>query len=85
MATASGTSSPVKAEGGAISLDVPETLAVVALLGLSSARQWAIAGLMVGLLAVIAEPVRRGASIGVVAKLTTLVAGATRDGRHDGL
>jgi hypothetical protein len=40
-----------QAEGRAVSLDVAKTLAVVALLGLSGARQRAAVGLVTGLLA----------------------------------
>ena len=44
-------SAAVQAEGGALSLDVTETLAVVALLRLGGARHGALVRLVVGLLA----------------------------------
>jgi hypothetical protein len=44
-------SAAVQAEGRALSLDVPEPLAVVALLRLGGARHGALVGLVVGLLA----------------------------------
>jgi hypothetical protein len=68
-----------QAEGRALGLDVSETLAVVALLRLSGAGHGALVRLVVWLLAVVAEPMRRGAGLGMVAKLTTLVARPTRN------
>lgn len=82
VVAAAGRTGTADAEGRAVSLDVAETLAVVALLGLGATRKRAFAGLVVGLLAVVAESVGGGAGLGVVAEFTTLVARATREGRH---
>lgn len=81
VATSAGASS-TQAEGRAVSLDVAKTLAVVALLSLSGARMGASIRLVAGLLAVVAEPLRRGANFGVVADVAALEAGATRQRRH---
>lgn len=70
------------AECRAVGLHVAQALAVVALLGFCRARQRAFAGLVVGLLAVVAKPVGRSASLGVMAELTAFVACATRERRH---
>lgn len=48
-----------QAQGGAVSLNVAETLAVVALLRLGSARVRATVALVAGLLAVVAKALRR--------------------------
>jgi len=71
-----------KAECRAVGLNVAEALAVVALLRVGAARERAIARLVVGLLAVVAEAMGRGAGLGVVAQLTTLVAGTARERSH---
>jgi len=81
VAASAGTST-AQAKGGAISLDVTETLAVVALLGLSGARMRAGVGLMTGLLAVVAQPLRGRAHLSIVANVATLEASTTRQGRH---
>ena len=73
-----------ESEGRAVGLDVAETLAVVALLGLGGARQRAAVGLVAGLLAVVAQALGRRADLGVVANIATLVAGAAGEGRHFG-
>lgn len=82
VVAAAGRTGTADAESRAVSLNMAETLAVVALLGLGAARKRAFAGLVVGLLAVVAESVGGRAGLSVVAKLTTLVARATREGRH---
>jgi hypothetical protein len=66
-------------ERRALGLDVSETLAVVALLRFGGAGHRALVRLVVWLLAVVAEPMRRGAGLGMVAKLTALVARPTRN------
>lgn len=57
-------------------------LAVVALLGLGGARKRAAVRLVAGLLAVVAKALRRGANLGIVADIATLVASTTRERRH---
>lgn len=88
-------------ESRAVSLDVAETLAVVALLSLGGAGERASVGLVscarrlefcrkscwwqnvhTGLLAVVAETLRRGADLSVVANIATLVASTSRERRH---
>lgn len=69
-------------EGRAVSLDVSKSLAVVALLGLGSARQGTLVRLVARLLAVVAEAFSRGADLGIVANVATLVACTARQGRH---
>jgi hypothetical protein len=81
VATAGGAGA-ANAKGRAVGLDVAQALAVIALLGFRGARQRAFAGFMIRLLAIVAESVRRGTSLGVVTKLTTFVACATRERRH---
>jgi ABC-type glutathione transport system ATPase component len=66
----------------AVSLDVAETLAVVALLGLSGSGKRASVGLVAGLLAVVAETLSRRADLSVVANIATLVASTSRERRH---
>lgn len=80
---ATGSSVAAQAQSRAVGLDVTKTLAVVALLGLSGARKRAAVGLVAGLLAVVAKALRGGADLGVVADVATLVAGTTRERRHD--
>lgn len=82
VAASAGTSS-AQAQSRAVSLDVSEALAVVALLGLSGAGMRASIGLVSGLLAVVAEPLRRRAHLGVVANVSALEARTTRQRRHD--
>jgi len=82
VVAAAGSASAAKAKGRAIRLDVAQALAVVALLGLGGARQRALAGLVIGLFAIVAKSVRRGALLGVVTKLATFVACTTRERRH---
>jgi hypothetical protein len=81
VTTAAGTST-AQAEGRAVSLNVAETLAVVALLGLGSSGKRASVGLVAGLLAVVAEALSRRADLSVVANIATLVASTSREGRH---
>lgn len=76
VATAIG--SAVQAESWAVSLDVAKTLAVIALLGLGSARTRASARLVSRLLAVIAKALGRRADLSIVANVATLVARTTR-------
>ncbi|KAH7375388.1 hypothetical protein B0T11DRAFT_270257 [Plectosphaerella cucumerina] len=71
-----------QAEGRAVSLDMAQTLAVVALLGLGGTGQRAAVGLVAGLLAVVAEALSGGADLGVVTNVATLVAGTARKRRH---
>lgn len=71
-----------EAESWAISLDVSNAGARVALLGLGGAWQWASIGLVSWLLAVVAETLSGGALVGGVADLTTFVAGAAGEGGH---
>lgn len=85
VVAATACSVAAQTEGRAVSLDVAETLAVVALLGLGGARKRAAVGLVAGLLAVVAETLRGGADLGVVADVATLVASTTRERRHDDL
>jgi hypothetical protein len=68
----------VQTEGGTVSLDVTEALAVVALLGLGGTGKRAGARLVAGLLAVVAETLSWSADLGIVANSATLVARATR-------
>jgi hypothetical protein len=81
VASSAGTSS-AQAESGAVSLDVSEALAVVALLGLGGTGMRAPVGLVTGLLAVVAEPLRRRAHLSVVAHVSALETGTARKGRH---
>jgi hypothetical protein len=83
VVAATASASAAQAEGRAVGLDVAETLAVVALLGLSGTRKRATIGLVAGLLAVVAESLGGGANFSVVANIATLVAGTAREGRHD--
>ena len=69
-------------QGWAVGLDVAEALAVVALLGLGGARVGASVGLVAGLLAVVAEPLGRGAHLSIVADVAALEAGTTGKRRH---
>lgn len=80
-ATAGGVAS--QTQGRAVGLDMAESLAVVALLGLGGARKRAAVGLVARLLAVVAETLRGGANLGIVADVATLVASTTGEGRHD--
>ena len=82
VAAASGAG---ETESWAVSLDVSNTRAGVALLGLGGAWQWAAVGLVSWLLAVVAETLSGGALVGGVADLATFVAGATRERRHCGV
>lgn len=69
-------------EGRAVSLDMAQALAVVALLCLSSPWEGAAVGLVTRLLAVVAEALGGGANLGVVADVAALVAGPARKRRH---
>jgi len=73
-----------QAQRRAISLDVAKTLAVVALLGFGRARERAAIRLVARLLAVVAKTLSRGADLGVVAHVATLVASSARERRHGG-
>jgi hypothetical protein len=81
VAPSAGTSA-AQAQGRAISLDVAKTLAVVALLSLSGARQRAAVGLVAGLLAVVAKTLSGRAHFSVVANIAALVARASGERRH---
>lgn len=82
VATTAGAST-TQTKGGAVSLDMAESLAVVALLSLGGAGKGAAVGLVAGLLAVVAEALSRRADLGVVANVATFVAGTARERRHD--
>lgn len=73
VVAASTGSGAAQAQGRAVGLNVPEALAVIALFGLSGARQRALVRLVSWLLAVIAKALSRGANLGVVANIATLV------------
>jgi hypothetical protein len=77
VAAPAGASS-AQAQGGAIGLNMTKPLAMVALLGLSGARQRAAVGLVAGLLAVVAKTLGRGADLSVVANIAALVASSSR-------
>lgn len=77
VAATVGTSA-AQTKSRAVSLDMAEALAVVALLGLGSPGKRTAVGLVAGLLAVVAKTLRRGANLSVVANIATLVAGAAR-------
>lgn len=81
VAASTGTSS-TQAQSRAVSLDVSKALAVVALLSLGGTGMRASIGLVSGLLAVVAEPLRRRAHVGVVADVSALEARTTRQRRH---
>jgi hypothetical protein len=81
VASTAGTGA-AQAESRAVSLDVAETLAVIALLGLSSSGKRASVGLVARLLAVVAETLSRRADLSVVANIATLVASTSRERRH---
>jgi hypothetical protein len=82
VVAATAGASASQTEGWAVSLDVAKTLAVVALLSLGSSGKRAAVRLVSRLLAVVAKALGRGADLGVVANIATLVAGATRERRH---
>jgi len=79
-AAVGGTTADAKSR--AVSLDVTETLAVVALLGLSCPGVRAGVALVARLLAVVAKTLTAGADLGVVANVAALVARTTGEGRH---
>jgi hypothetical protein len=81
VAAPAGASS-AQAQGGAIGLNMTKPLAMVALLGLSGARQRAAVGLVAGLLAVVAKTLSGRAHLSVVANIAALVARATGERRH---
>lgn len=62
----------------AVGLNMAKALAVVALLGLGGPGKRAAVGLVARLLAVVAKALSRGANLGVVANIATLVAGTAR-------
>jgi hypothetical protein len=74
---ASAGGAAAQAQGRAVSLVVSKALAVIALLGLGSARVRAGVGLVSRLLAVVAQALRRRADLGVVADVAALVARTT--------
>jgi len=74
---ASAGAGSTQTQSWAVSLDVSETLAVVALLGLGGAWVRASVGLVAWLLAVVAKPLRRRADLGVVANVSALEARTT--------
>lgn len=76
VATSAGASS-TQAESWAVGLNVAESLAVVALLGLSGAWMRAAIGLVAGLLAVVAEPLRGGTHFSIVSYVSAFEARAT--------
>lgn len=76
VATAASTT--VQAQCRTVSLDVANSLAVVALLGLGRTGLRAAAGLVSSLLAVVAKTLGRRADLSVVANVATLVACTTR-------
>jgi hypothetical protein len=78
VATTAG-AGPAQAKSRAVGLDMAKSLAVVALLSLGGTGKRTAVGLVAGLLAVVAEPLRRGANLGIVANVATLVAGSTRE------
>jgi len=82
-AAVGGTTADAKSR--AVSLDVTETLAVVALLGLSCPGVRAGVALVARLLAVVAKTLTAGADLGVVANVTALVARTAGEGRHLGI
>lgn len=82
-ATAARTAT-AQTEGWAVCLDMAKTLAVIALLGLGSARQRASIRLVAGLLAVVAETLSGRAHLGVVADIAAFIARATGERRHFG-
>lgn len=81
IAAAAG-GSAAQAESRAVGLNMSKSLAVVALLRLSRTRKGAAVGLVAWLLAVVAETLGRGANLGIVANVATLVASTTRERRH---
>lgn len=81
VASTAGTGA-AQAEGRAVSLDVAETLAVIALLGLGGSGKRASVGLVAGLLAVVAETLSGRADLSVVANIATLVTSTSRERRH---
>lgn len=81
VAAAAGAST-AQAESRAVSLDVAQTLAVVALLSLGGTGKRAAVGLVARLLAVVAKSLSRGADLSIVANIATLVASTSRKRRH---
>jgi hypothetical protein len=79
---ASAGAGSTQTQSWAVSLDVSETLAVVALLGLGGARMRASVRLVAWLLAVVAQPLRGRANLGIMANVSALEARTTRQGRH---
>ena len=63
-------------QAGALSLDVANAAAGVALLGCNGARRWASIRLVAGLAAVVAQPLVRSAVLGDVAHWTGRTASA---------
>jgi len=68
----SARASSAQAQSWAVSLDMAKALAVVALLGLGSARVGASVGLVAGLLAVVAKPLGRRADLSIVSDVPAL-------------
>jgi len=76
------TSSTTQTKSWAVGLNMTDSLAVVALLGLGSTWHWAAVTLMSRLLAIVAKALGRGADLGIVAHIATLVACAATKRRH---
>jgi ABC-type sulfate/molybdate transport systems ATPase subunit len=81
VASTAGTGA-AEAESRAVSLDMAETLAVIALLGLGGSGKRTSVGLVAGLLAVVAETLSRRANLSIVANIATLVTSTSRERRH---
>jgi len=73
-----------ESQGGTISLNVAESLAVIALLGIRGPRLWAHVRLVTRLFAVVAEAFRRSAYLRKVADGTALVTSSSGQG-HVGM
>lgn len=73
-----------EAKGWAVGLDMSNTRARVALLGLGGAWERAAVGLVAGLLAVVAEALSGRALVCGMSDLATFVAGTARKRRHIG-
>lgn len=70
------------AQSWTVSLNVAESLTVVALLGLGGSWHRALVGFVTRLLAVVAQPLRGSADLCVVANVATFVACSSLNGRH---
>jgi len=79
---AAGGGTAADAQGRTVGLDVAQTLAMITLFRLGRARHGALVGLVARLLAVVTQPLRRGADLGIVTDIATLVARAAGKRRH---